>query len=242
MSTNSQEEEDEAFIGLIDEDTGQSYNVQPGKPTAPAPVPTPAPGKRKKTKVVKRTKTPAPSTPGSKPVGFYKEDGKTKPITRAKGKRKQKTKVVKKFVPPAPAPVKPVDPYVEAFDAWAENLGWDWDRPTTPSWTPGALDEETVRRYGEVPVPESGPLGREFAPLVRWGRVEDVMPRPYGSMVYHDYIHPDAPHGLLPRLRNDFRRNREYVTKGGDPVNTMLIGPPGTGSMTRRPVSRPPVR
>ncbi|NGX54233.1 MAG: Denitrification regulatory protein NirQ, partial [Chlamydiae bacterium] len=190
---------DEAFIGLVDEDAHAPSSPPP--PTRRRPKP-------KKT-VTKRRVPSKPAASADKKVGFYKKDGKTRPITAPGAKKAQASqpvKVIKKVVGP------PTD--------------WTAISKTKQYETDIAL----LKKYGSIPIPSSGVIGPQGAPLIRWDKVDDAAqpPRP-GTMPYHDYKHPDAPHGLLKKLRKQFRQNRIRVSQGRDPVNAMLIGPPGTG-------------
>ena len=223
MSTKN--DEDEAFKGLVDEDTGTAYTPPPKRKTS----------KRKSkpvTKKVTRVRTPAKSAK-SKPIGFFKEDGKTKPILGSKPKAKtvQKTRVITKVIPPP----QPVDPYMEAFEAFIgrsqPKAGQPTPQPTQvimPGGGGATYTREQLEEYNQYPVPLSGPIGKEYAPLIKWDMVTP------GDMVdeelpYYDYPRPDAPRGMMATLRKEFALNRDSVTQGRGPRNVFLHGPPGTG-------------
>lgn len=88
----------------------------------------------------------------------------------------------------------------------------------------------TIENYYQVPVPAHGEIGKKYAPLIKWGDIEQrYLPPPPGKIEYLDYPMDDAPQGLMKELRDAFRRNREYVSQGKDPVNVMLHGPAGVG-------------
>jgi MoxR-like ATPase len=84
------------------------------------------------------------------------------------------------------------------------------------------LTDEERRKAMLVPVPDKGPIP---TPYIRW----DLIPAycHVKDIVYVDYPIPQAPKGLLPELREMFRRNRIYQHKA--PVNVLIWGPPGTG-------------
>ena len=134
---------------------------------------------------------------------------------------------------PALAPTTPTPPKEELAPI-QEPL------PRTPS-EPKEEVEETVKEpkmptkvtkenYDQVPIPKAGVIGKKYAPLIDWENVpKQYQPPPKGSVMFFDYPSEDAPNGVLRELREAFKRNREYVAKGKDPVNVLLHGPPGTG-------------
>ncbi|MBC8223267.1 hypothetical protein H8E65_01655, partial [Candidatus Bathyarchaeota archaeon] len=138
-------EPDEAFIGLEEDDPNAPTAVvsrSKSKPKSP---------KRKKAKVVRKVVRTPTASASKKPVGFYKDGkGTTRPITTPGGKAAAKAsmpvKVIKRVV-------KPVD--------WSEisktRLYED--------------DAATLRKYGAVPVPAKGIIGRKGAPLIRWDEI-----------------------------------------------------------------------
>lgn len=103
-------------------------------------------------------------------------------------------------------------------------------KPAEPTAPPPIPDEVTLENYHKMPVPETGPIGKKYAPLIHWDKIQTrYKPPPPGSVAFLDYPHDDAPKGVLPELREAFERNREYVSQGKDPVNVILQGPAGTG-------------
>ena len=199
-------EPDEAFVGLVDEDDPNAPSTVVHRRSKSKPTKKPKSKKKVVRKVVR-----TPTSASKKPVGFYKDGkGTTRPIT-AGGKGKAAAKASK--------PVKVIQKIGKPVD-WSEIS-------KTRRYED---DAATLRKYGAVPIPAKGIIGRKGAPLIRWDEIDQgYMPPPPGTMVYHDYPHPDAPHGLLAKLRKQFKQNRIRVSLGRDPVNAMLVGPPGTG-------------
>jgi len=102
-----------------------------------------------------------------------------------------------------------------------------WPKMTTPS------GKVTPKNYGELTIPETGPVGKKYAPLLDWANVpKDYMPPDINDPTvqdFEDYAFEDAPDGILKELRWAFMQNRTAVAAGRDPVNVLLQGPPGTG-------------
>jgi MoxR-like ATPase len=91
-------------------------------------------------------------------------------------------------------------------------------------------DRALMLDYSRRPIPDTGEIGKTHAPLIRWSRIETKhMPPEKDTVEFYDYPHPDAPYGILERLRKAFQYNRAAVTVGKVPFNVMLQGPPGTG-------------
>ena len=95
---------------------------------------------------------------GRKAVGFYREGGKTRPITKPKPKKR--TRVIKKVVPPSQ--MRPSLPWDPAWRSWITGLitkaGEDPNLvdiqihsdgvDIIPKWAPGSVfDRENMKRY-----------------------------------------------------------------------------------------------
>lgn len=101
-------------------------------------------------------------------------------------------------------------------------------KPKAPQ--PEVPSKITPETYGKLVIPKDGPIGRKYAPLIEWDKIQDAnKPLPAGKIIYEDYGSSDAPRGMLPELREAFQENRERVAQGRNPVNILIQGPPGTG-------------
>jgi nitric oxide reductase NorQ protein len=87
---------------------------------------------------------------------------------------------------------------------------------------PKALTEAERRKAILVPVPDKGPIP---TPYIDWGSVPEHSK--VSGIVYHDYPIPGAPKGMLPELREMFRRSR--IHQNTAPVNILIQGWKGTG-------------
>lgn len=149
-----------------------------------------------------------------------------------KAAQKRKLKQLERIRRRQQAQMKPEGIEEGVIDGVIEEKG-DFKHPmqvAPPQPPPLPPSKVTMSNYDHVPIPPKGPIGKKFAPLIHWDKIEERYqpPRP-GSLDFLDYRHEDAPKGILAELREAFKRNREYVTKGKDPVNVMLHGPAGTG-------------
>ncbi len=191
------------------------------QPPPPPPPPVEAPPrpeekpKKRRRRIVKRDR---------EVVGFYTEkteegEKKVKPITAPSGKPRRVKVKVKEAEPKPPAKVE--QPRTELLEAAYK----PWENPKVLRWYANYWPDEKMLK--KVP-PER--RGRLIAPFIDWDSVEKrYMPPPPGTVEYLDYPHPDAPDGVIEELKWAFRLNRKYVCQGKDPVNVMLLGPPGTG-------------
>jgi len=208
LSTSPNGDEDEAL--LVIESSDEVFEIEG-----------PLTKRRRRRKTSKKEK----SKKKGGPVAFRKkEDGKTIPI-HAKSEEPARRTIIKE------PPEKKVD--MGDFAEWVESL-----QPPTVTPVPSTkieipyqdITDADLLAYAKAPVPDNGIIGREYAPLIKWDMIEQrYMPPDLGRVTYFDFPHPDAPDGLLRELRDAFRRNREYVCQGKDPVNLLLQGPPGTG-------------
>lgn len=139
-------------------------------------------------------------------------DGSLRIVLKEKAEPKPKPKKS------APAPPKPPTPPKEEKPPKVEK--------PTPKVEEGkvvsALSEEQRRKAMFVPVPDKGPIP---APYIDWSQIPDYCK--VSDVIYVDYPIPTAPKGLLPELREMFRRSRRYQYKA--PVNILIWGPKGTG-------------
>lgn len=87
---------------------------------------------------------------------------------------------------------------------------------------PKLLTEAERRKAMLVPVPDKGPIP---TPFIDWANI------PHHCRVigvnYMDYPHQASQKGMLPELREMFRRSRRYQDKA--PVNVQIQGLKGTG-------------
>lgn len=87
---------------------------------------------------------------------------------------------------------------------------------------PATLTDEERRKAMLVPVPDKGAIP---APYIDWNRIPEHCK--VSGITYIDYPTRQAPKGLLPELREMFRRSRRYQNFA--PVNVLIMGPKGTG-------------
>ena len=210
LSTRPNGEEDEALSAI--EGSDEVFEVE---------------GPLTKRRRRRRTSSKEKSKKNGGPVTFRKNDaGETIPIHEKKEEPARRTIIIE---PPQPKDKADMGYMIE----WVESL-----QPPTVTPVPSTrveipdqgFTEAELLAYAKHPIPESGLIGREFAPLIKWDMIEKrYMPPDLGKITYFDFPHPDAPDGILVELRDAFRRNREYVCQGKDPVNLNLQGPPGTG-------------
>ncbi len=191
-------------------------------PAPPPPPPLPMPEEKPRKRRVRRAK------PRPEPIGFYtkeKEDGEkvVVPITPPQPKR-VKVRVREEPKPEMPREVEKIvekTPETELL----EPVYRPWENPKVLKWYSTYWPSEEMLK--KVP-PER--RGRLIAPFIDWENVrKSDMPPPPGTIEYVDYPLPDAPEGVIEELKWAFRLNRKYVCQGKDPVNVMLLGPPGTG-------------
>jgi len=133
------------------------------------------------------------------------------------------------ITPPTPKPVPPpsIPKPTQQAQPKPKTPSIIWPKMTAPK---GKI---TPRNYGELIIPETGIVGKKYAPLLDWANVpKDAAPPDLNDPAckdFEDYAFDDAPDGILKELRWAFLQNRIAVSQGRDPVNVLLQGPPGTG-------------
>jgi len=156
--------------------------------------------------------------------------GRISPVLKTT-KPKRKPKPVE---PPAPQPPTPTQPEPAAPEPSREEAKQP-EPPPPPDPTPEpvqavskvpgkpkTLSEAERRKAMLVPVPDKGPIP---TPFIDWANIPQHCR--VSGVNYMDYPHRISPKGMLPELREMFRRSRRYQDKA--PVNVQIQGLKGTG-------------
>jgi len=145
---------------------------------------------------------------------FKIDDGRLQPVIRKPFRKPTPAAkpVTAKIIPPAPKPEQPVEPAPKPAPKPVKE----------PAKVTTTLTEADRKKAMLVPVPDKGIIP---TPYIDWGDIPEHCK--VTDIAYMDYSSPTAPKGMLPELREMFKRSRRYQNTA--PVNVLIQGWKGSG-------------